>query len=79
MVWKYYESGTTITPTTTTSYMTSNTTSTTTSTSTTRSYYDSGNFLLLVITLGIIYFINLLGLIIQTILLCYDEKFHKWL
>lgn len=79
MVWKYYESGTTITPTTTTYDMTSNTTSTTTNTSTETSYYDSGNFLLLVITLGIIYFINLLGLIIQTLLLCYDKNFHKWL
>lgn len=40
-------------------------------------YYDSGNYeqnyiQLFLITLGIIYGINLLGLLIQSPLLCYD-------
>ena len=40
--------------------------------------YDDNYLRLFLITLGVIYVLNIFGLIVQTPLLVYDEKFKKW-
>ena len=40
--------------------------------------YDEDFMLLFLITLGIIYVLNTFGLIVQTPLLLFDDKFKKW-
>lgn len=42
------------------------------------STFDQNNLQLFFITLGIIYGLNLLGLIAQTPMLVFDEKFKRW-
>lgn len=42
-------------------------------------YYEWNMVLLLLVVLGIIYLLNLVSLITQTILLCFDTRFSAWL
>lgn len=41
--------------------------------------FEANKFLLLLVGLGMIYFINMLGLIAQTPILCGDVRFQQWL